>query len=322
MWPSFEIYHNIVLSFAVCLLLLIVYTVKQMESVVKFYHNGRHRRAEKMAHALRMLILVPELIGGAIALFVLLDPAGAFLLVDFYTARTLMNSRAVIVGSVDLVLICYCHDIHNTYKSGRSFRQHVPILVKHWRGLPVIVLSAATMITVDLIVSYFSLRGALAGSVNLVPVLYLLLVYLAGTVWLVTLTVKVGEEATTTINSMRNMEPALAEKLERTFLLKKYMMLSVLGRVANMLSFLAVATGWFVSSPFAYVVTFVVLIFGGSLLSSTAHILLAIEVTPSTTTVQPGSTVAATGIEDYRFHLFGHPVKQYPDPILSTLHPW
>ena len=65
----------------------------------------------------------------------------------------------------------------------------------YWWGLPVIVVLGLGMIIADQFVSYFALRGAAGGGVNLIPVLYLLSIYLVGTVWLLVLSNNVNNEA-------------------------------------------------------------------------------------------------------------------------------
>ena len=69
-------------------------------------------------------------------------------------------TRAAIVGTTDMFLVFYCNDIYKAIKSRGSLRPTIPFLVKYWWGLPVIVLFGVSMVVMDAVISYYSVRGA------------------------------------------------------------------------------------------------------------------------------------------------------------------
>ena len=65
--------------------------------------------------------------------------------------------------------------------SSVTIQPHTPFLVKYWWGLPLIVVFGLAMVVADLGISYYALRGWAGFGVNLIPVMYLLGLYLIGT---------------------------------------------------------------------------------------------------------------------------------------------
>ena len=74
----------------------------------------------------------------------------------------------------------------------------------------------------------------------------------------------------------------LSSIIQSMLLLRKYMLMSMVGRVFALISAVFYVTGYYASSPFVMGFTFLILFGVGSLLSSTAQILIAIEITPTT----------------------------------------
>ena len=68
-------------------LALTCYIAKHGKSVIKFYKDGPKTKELKMAFVMRMLILLPEFLGGLLGIFTFIDVAGAFLIFDYFTAR-------------------------------------------------------------------------------------------------------------------------------------------------------------------------------------------------------------------------------------------
>ena len=284
LWQRFGVYHCISLLFSFSFVVLAFYIARQSGEVLKFYRKGGRSRAAKMALAMRMLILGPEFVGALVAIFVCFDPAGVFQFFDFYSARTVFNSRGAIVGTTDIVMIFYCTDVYNAFKVSKKNDKFVPFPVKHWYGLPLIVAIGLTAIIGDLTISQMSVRLELGGNVHLLPSLYLILLYFIGTIWLMYLSWKAGTAAEDVLasNKQAAADVQLKAAVDRTLLMRKYMMISAVGRIINLIGFVAAATGWYRSSPLAYATLFILLNNFPSLLSSTAQILIAIEITPST----------------------------------------
>ena len=272
-----------------------------LESVINFYRDGGHTKQERMACAMRMLILIPEFVGGIVGVLAFIDFGGVFMIFDFYTARTLLNSRAAVVAISDIVLVFYCHDIYNTFKSGRRFRRHTPFLVQYWWALPAVIVFGVAAVAVDFTISYLGVRGELGGNVILIPVAYLFVLYAITTVWLLVLGSKVTFEVkrklrTTSLAGLS--EAGLGETIERTLLMRKYMLISSIGRIFNLISFVLLGLGVHLTHPVVYVVVLVCFVSIPSLVSSTAQIFLAIEVTPSTRTI--GRAPSAAGATPVR----------------------
>ena len=226
-------------------------------------------------------------------MFAFVDPAGVFFVFDFFTARTLMASRAAIVAVSDMILILYCHDTYKTF-SGSQLRRHVPFLVKHWWALPLVIFIGLTMVICDLVVSHLSLSGVTTGASSLIPVIYLLVLYLIGSIWLLRLSFLVKSAVTKKLTRANGapLEGPLRETIERTLLMRKYMIVSTMGRIGNMFGFVMVAFDFYSMSPELYMLVMGILFSFCSLVSSTAQILLAIEVTPTTRSI--GSIMAST----------------------------
>ena len=121
-WQPFGVYHCIMIVLLLYTIALTMFVTKQSITVTNIFREGRRIRAETMSFAMRMLILGPELLGGIIGVFGLVDPLGILLVVDFFTARTMANFRAVVVGTTDIVMVVYCYDIIRAMKSSGSLR--------------------------------------------------------------------------------------------------------------------------------------------------------------------------------------------------------
>ena len=94
LWQPFGLYNCTMLALAVFSAALSGYILKNTVDLTREHSaKSKHSRAKTMAFVMRMLILTPEFIGAVVAVFVCLDPVGAFYSIDYYTARSLLNSR-------------------------------------------------------------------------------------------------------------------------------------------------------------------------------------------------------------------------------------
>ena len=128
-WQRFGVYHVITLVLLVYQIALTGYIGKQSKAVTQLYLEGAKSNVMNMVFAMRMLILIPQFIGGLVGIFALIDVAGAFRIFDYFTARTLMNARTTIVGTTDIVVLFYCHDIYHAFKASQRLQPHSPFLV-------------------------------------------------------------------------------------------------------------------------------------------------------------------------------------------------
>ena len=296
LWQRFGWYHMLMIGMAIYSFGLSVYTLKQSVAVVQHYRDGNQSRPETMAFLMRMLILIPEFIGGLVGVAAYIDPFGVFLINDYYLARTVANSRAVIVGTTDIILIFYCNDIYNAFKLSRTNGRFVAFFVKHCWGLPVIVVFGVAMVGMDLGISYWSLRGAAGANVHLIPVMYLLVLYLIGTIILFVLSENVRREVGKVNVSKGVVNPLVKKTVESTLLMRKYMIVSALGRIGNMFCFVYTAMGWYRLSVASYICFVFLLIGVPSFISSTAQILIAVEITPSTSRASATARKSAAAV--------------------------
>ena len=306
-WAQFGIFYWVMMVMAAYCIPLAGFILKHVVEVIRHYRSKkRHTAAETMAFVMRLLILIPEFVAAIDGMFAFADPNGVFLNVDFYSARMLFGSRGAIAGTTDIILIVYCTDMFNAFKSSRKNTPYTPFFTKHCWGLPVTVILGVTMIATDLVISYFSVRGAGSANASLITAIYLLTLYFVGSIVLLVLSSKIQKETNTIDVENKNATDVVVGIVNSTLLMKKFMLWSVVGRFGCIAGFIVAATGGHSSSPVAYAITVACLLVFPSLVSSTAQVLIAVEITPSTrrkvktTTLLSSSKVSSPGVKSPR----------------------
>jgi len=163
--------------------------------------------------------------------------------------------------------------------------------------LPLILGIGAAMIGLDQYTSYLSVRG-LAGATAAFGSAVLALIYIIGVVMLVCLGFMVNKEVALSQGSAGGVERAgngvtpLSVMTNSVLLLRKYMLMSTIGRIMAISGVLMYVSGLMFTNPFLLAFTILFLLGVGSLLSSTAQVLIAVEITPSTRRSAVVSTAA------------------------------
>ena len=237
---------------------------------------------------MRMLILIPEFIAGIMGCLSMLNGSTLFNLFNYYVALGVLgNLRGMITGITDVVMMFYCWDVYHAFKISRAMGAFTPCLVKHWYGLPLILGIGAAMIGLDQYTSYLSVRG-LAGATSVLGSAVVALIYIIGVVILVCLGFKVSKEVAVSQGAAGGVERAgngvtpLSVMINSVLLLRKYMLMSTIGRIMAISGVLMYVSGLMFTNPFMFVLSTLVLVGVGGLLSSTAQVLIAVEITPST----------------------------------------
>ena len=127
----FGVYRCVLFLLILWNIVLGLYILRHVREVVLFFNQGKKNKAAQMALAMRMLILMPELIGSILGVFIIFDPFGAFYTTDYITARSLITMRASLTAFTDVVVIFYCTDVYQAFKKSRNNDRHVPFLVRH-----------------------------------------------------------------------------------------------------------------------------------------------------------------------------------------------
>lgn len=133
-----------------------VYIVHHMGAVIDFYKTSvksvRRKstvwKAQTMAFALRLLILIPELACAVFTVLVCVDPLGVFYIFEYNTARSFFLYRLALAAFTDLVVIFYSTDIYRAFKTSRAGGKFTPFLVDHPVGLVFIIVLGVLILTV------------------------------------------------------------------------------------------------------------------------------------------------------------------------------
>ena len=280
----FGVYHICVLVIGCYAALLGLFIVKSSVDVVAVFSESKkkHSLSSRMALAVRLCILIPEFIGAIAAVMMAIDPLGVFHVFDYFTARRIFNFRGSVVAITDVVMICYCYDIYKNYQKSRKFRRNTPFLVKHKWGLPMIFLIGIVMLVVDQVTVDQSLTGRAGSNGVILPTLYLIVLYLTTTGILFVLSHKVQQEMNK-ISAKAVEEPAMLEIVNRSALLRKYMLISAWTKLFGVFGLILVATGVVFTSPLVYALTVSFTLCGMSLACSTVQVLIVVEITPRDT---------------------------------------
>ena len=258
-----------------------VFAVKHVTVVVDHYKAGRRDRAGKMALTMRLLILVPEFIAGIVGVLVCFDFNGRFSVFDFIFGRTLLSLRGSIVAFTDVVVVFYCYDVYKAFESSVRHEVFTPFLVKYKFGLPLIIGLGISLISADTIVTQLSLRGLLGSTSAVGSGAFMIALYVGGIVALSIVSFQVRAVTKVfdadAIAAVAGLGPMIAS----TVLLRKYMFFCSITRVMSILGILAIASGFIYESPAAYGTTMVFMM-TGSMASSTLQLLIAYEITPTT----------------------------------------
>ena len=251
-----------------------------------------------------MLILVPEFIGAIFGIVAYFDPLGSFRVINYIVARTTFSARVSISGLSDMAMIVYSMDMINAFRCSRTNDKATPTLIAHEWGLPVIVTVGIVVPIADVTLNILSMTGNLGSStiVPNIPVIFLALVYLTGTVILVYLSLKVGEEVDATVKKAEAdaetrgataTDGQVAAMVVKIKLLRKYMLASAAARIATIFGLLLVASGWMFWSPFMYAFTIVTFLSVAGITSSTFQVLIAVEITPAKKSKKPSTVGVA-----------------------------
>ena len=259
---------------------LSVYILTQIREVARFYRDGPQNKWATMAFIMRMMILIPEFVGNLLGCLSFFNGLFLYNVFDYFVfLGWLTNFRATIMGITDVVVMFYCWDIYQIFKTRRSMKPFTPFLMKHRCGLQLLILIALAMIGLDRYTTYLTVRGAAGvtavfGSV-MVAVIYLIGIIVAGvTTSKINSELKQLDMANASVDYATNR--GLRVLVKSVKMLRWYMLITSIGRLTCIIAISMLATSVVYRDPYVCFLTNLLCFGVGSLMSSTAQIHIAV----------------------------------------------
>ena len=295
MFTTSSNYRNITAFVALCAVVLVVFTAGSVYQIVHHFiaeevmavdgssaSGAKKRKKACMSLTMRLMILIPEILG-AVALFLIsVDPFGNFLIFDYFSARVLVNLRGTMVATTDVTMAIYCYDVYTAFKASKKMNPFTPFLLRYWFAVPVILFLDFTLVISDYRLSLMALNLEVSqGAVPsyLIPAVSMLLIYAVTTWYLLHLNKKVKNEVETLSPELKKF-PEVEAMIDRTNKLRAYMRLAAIGRVLNIVALVMAASGIMFTSPLMYSMTALLLLIP-SAACSMIQILITVEITPN-----------------------------------------
>ena len=183
-WGANRILHYLLAFYNFGLAGYAAYIVK---CVLDYYYRseGADRKSNKKNKSivmLRMMMLVPQILGKIAGGLASIDPIGIFHIFDFIMARSLVNLAATLGTFADIAMLFFCFDLFNTFKSAASMKKNKSVLSLCQAMELIVFVVAFAMIIVDQIISYLGLTGVIGSDSSLISALYQLFTHFVFTI--------------------------------------------------------------------------------------------------------------------------------------------